>query len=175
MKITPKQIVFLCLQVLFVAVVPMIIVFIGYGGWGEKASSFKWYFGTLVILAVVLLITKKVIITPWLAKVQIKVGNLEASLEKEIDKAKIILIEDALKKYRVIETVFNWLLPLVILILAVVAFSAVEKAIVQFSGILLWVLLSEIVAFAFSILESLCVVGKNRDYKPKEEKKKGDK
>ena len=171
MKITAKQIVFLCLQVLFVAIIPLIIVFVGYGGWGEKATTFKWYFGTLIILAVVLLITKKIIITPWLEKTRIKTGNLEAELEKETDKGKIILIEDALKKYRVIETVFNWLLPMVLLVLAFVAFNAVENAIVKFTGILGWVLLSEICACAFSVLEALCVEGKHKNPKQKKEGK----
>jgi hypothetical protein len=72
----------MCLQVLFVAVFPLIIVFVGYGGWGKQANTFKIYFGTLVILAVVLLIVKKVIITPWIANTRIKTGNLEAELEK---------------------------------------------------------------------------------------------
>lgn len=167
MKLTPKQIVFMCLQVLFVAVFPLIIVFVCYGGWGEEAKGFKLYFGTLIILAVVLLIVKKVIITPWLDKTKIKTGNLEAELEKETDKGKIILIEDALKKYRVIETIFNWILPLVILILAVVAFNAVEKQLVKFTDILLWVLLSEICGFTFSIVEALCVEGRHKNPKQK--------
>lgn len=167
MKITPKQIVFMCLQVLFVAVFPLIIVFVGYGGWGKQANTFKIYFGTLVILAVVLLIVKKVIITPWVEKTRIKTGNLEAELEKETDKGKIILIEDALKKYRIIETIFNWLLPMVILILAVVAFNAVEKQLVKFTDILGWVLLSEICGFACSIVEALCVEGRHKNPKQK--------
>ena len=70
MKFTAKQIVFMCLQVLFVAIIPLIIVFVGYGGWGEKANGFKVYFGTLAILAVVVLITKKIIVSPWLEKLK---------------------------------------------------------------------------------------------------------
>lgn len=169
MKLTPKQIVFMCLQVLFVAVVPLIIVFIGYDGWGEKASGFKIYFGTLATLAVVLLITKKVIVTPWLDKQKIKTGNLEAELVTTTDKQKIILIEDELKKHRVIETVFNWVLPITLLIIAVVAFNAVERAIVKFSNILLWVMLSEFVGFVFAVLDALCVEGKHKNPKKKQE------
>ena len=170
MKITPKQIVFMCLQVLFVAVVPLIIVFVGYGGWGEKANGFKVYFGTVAILAVVLLIAKKVIVTPWLDKQKIKTGALEAELVTTTDKAKIILIEDELKKYRVIETVFNWVLPLALLVLAVLAFSAVEKAIVKFSDILMWVMLSEFVGFVFAVLEAFSVEGKHKNSKAKNNK-----
>ena len=100
---------------------------------------------------------------------KIKTGTLEAELVTTTDKAKIILIEDELKKYRVITTVFNWVLPLALLVLAVMAFSAVERAIVKFSDILMWVMLSEIVGFVFAVLEALCVEGKHKNPKSKKE------
>lgn len=166
MKMTKQRLVYLTLQVLFTAVVPLVIVFVGYGGWGEEANGFKIYFGCLIVLAVVLLVAKRVIFKPWAEKTRIKSGLLEADLEKETDTARIILIESALKRYRVCETVFNWALPLVCLAIVYAAFNAVEKELVQFTSILGWVVLSEIVGFAFSLLESLAVEGK---HKPKQD------
>ena len=165
MKMSVKRLVFFLLQILFIAVIPLIIVYVGYGGWGEEATTFKWYFGVLILIAIIFLVVKKTLITPWLERQRIKAGNLEADLEKENDVVKIAFIEQALRKARVIEQLCNWLLPLLLLVLAFLAFRAVEKELVTFAGILGFVLLSEALGFVCAILEALCVESKHRKKK----------
>lgn len=162
MKKTFKHWLFLLLELLFIAVFPLIIVYIGYGGWGEQATKFKWYFGVLVAIAVVALIVKKTLISPWVERQRIKAGNLEAQLETEVDKAKIINIEDALRKARLIETISSWILPLLFMVVAFVAIRAVERAIVTFSGILGFVLISELIGFVICILDAISVESKHK-------------
>lgn len=166
MKITPKQIVFLGLKILFIAVIPCVIAFVGFGKW-EKATGYKWSIGTILVLLVVVFIVKQILINKNKQKWEIKIANLETDLEKETDKGKIILIEDALKKYRVIQTIFSYIFPLLFLILACVCFYVVEKQIAKFFDVFLWVSLSELCGFAFSIVEALCVEGKHKNPKQK--------
>ena len=112
MKRTWKWFLFSILELLFVAVLPLIIVFIGYDGWGEEANQFKIYFGVLLFIVIIFWIVKKVFISPWLDRQKVKMGNLEAQLETENDAGKIANIESALKTSRLIETVCSWALPL---------------------------------------------------------------
>lgn len=162
MKITWKWLLLISLEVLFVAVIPLAIVYIGYGGWGEEANSFKIHFGVLIFVIVLFWIVKKVLIAPWLDKQKIKAGNLEAQLEAENDKGKIENIESALKRVRLMETIFSWILPLAFLLMAFFASRAMELAIVKFSGILGFVGISEFIGFCFGCAAALCVDSKHK-------------
>lgn len=48
------------LETAFVAVIPLIVVYLGYDGWGEKANKFKIGFGVLVFIVILFLIIKRV-------------------------------------------------------------------------------------------------------------------
>ena len=162
MKLTWKWLLLISLEVLFVAVIPLAIVYIGYGGWGEEANDFKIRFGVLIFAIVVFWIVKKVLITPWLDKQKVKAGNLEAQLEAENDRGKIENIESALKRVRLTETIFSWILPLAFLLVAFWASRAMEEAIVKFSGILGFIGISEFIGFVFGCLVALCVDSKHK-------------
>lgn len=162
MKKTWKWFLFTVLEFLFVAVIPLAIVYIGYDGWGESANNFKFYFGVLLLIIIIFWIIKKVLITPWLDKQKIKAGSLEAMLVAETDKGKIANIENGLKTTRLAETIISWILPLMFVLVAFLASKAMEEAIVQFSGILGFVGISEIVGFVFSCLVAWCVESKHK-------------
>ena len=53
MKWTFKRFIFVVLELIFTAVVPLVIVYLGYGGWGAKAKRFKIYFRVVVAAVVV--------------------------------------------------------------------------------------------------------------------------
>lgn len=162
MKRTWKWFLFLSLEVLFVAIIPLIIVYVGYGGWGQKATTFKWFFGAAIIIIFVFWLIKKLLITPWIDKQKIKAGNLEAQLEAENDIGKIENIERALKISRLIETIFSWILPLAFLLIAFFASQAMEREIVKFSGIIGFIAISEFVGLVFGCLTALSVESKHK-------------
>lgn len=162
MKRTWKWFLFSLLELLFVAVLPLIIVFIGYDGWGEEANQFKIYFAVLLFIVIIFWIVKKVFISPWLDRQKVKMGNLEAQLETENDAGKIVNIESALKTSRLIETVCSWALPLLFLLVAFLASRAMEQAIVKFSGILGFIGVCEFIGFVFGCIVALCVDSKHK-------------
>lgn len=162
MKKTKKFLLLSALEVLFTAIIPLVIVYIGYGGWGEQAKRFKIGFGVLITVIVILWIVKRVLIEPWQERQKIKTGNLLAQLEIETDKAKIENIENALKRSRLIETVFTWILPIAFLVAAFFAAKAMERAIVTFSGILGFVAVSEFIGFVCACACALCVNSKHK-------------
>jgi hypothetical protein len=140
------------LEMAFVAIIPLIILYLGYGGWGEKANKFKVYFGALVFLVILFLIIKRVWVTPWMAKKRMEIANLTALKKAETDTRKIEQISYELKKLLCIENALNWILPLLFLAVGYAGASALERSIVTFTEILAFVGLSELVGCGISFL-----------------------
>lgn len=140
------------LEMAFVAIIPLVILYLGYGGWGEKANNFKVYFGVLVFLVILFLIIKRVWVTPWMAKKRMEIANLTALKKAETDTRKIEQISYELKKLLCIENALNWILPLLFLAVGYAGASALERSIVTFTEILAFVGLSELVGCGISFL-----------------------
>lgn len=140
------------MEVAFVAVIPLLIIYLGYGGWGEKAQKFKIGFGVLVFLVVLFLIIKRVWLSPWLSKKRMEIANLSAMKKAETDKRKLDNINYALKKMLIIENAINWVLPLLFLAVGYLAAGALEKSIVTFTEILAFVGLSEFIGCCISFM-----------------------
>lgn len=141
------------IELTFVAVIPLIILYLGYGGWGEKANSFKAYFGVLIFVVVIFLITKRVVISPWLDKKRMEIANLSAMKKAETDEKKKENINYELKKLLAIENAINWFLPLVFLYVTYLAANALEQQIVTFTEILFFVIASEVVGCFVSFIK----------------------
>lgn len=143
------------MELMFVAVIPLILVYVGYGGWGEKASKFKIGFGVLIFLVVLFLIIKRVYLTKWLEKKRMETADLTAMKKAETDARKRERINYELKKLLVIENAINWALPLLFLGVGFAAAYALERALVTFTEILAFVGLSEMIGCALSFVRIL--------------------
>ena len=140
------------MEMTFVAIIPLIIIYLGYDGWGVKAHKFKIGFGVLIFLVVLFLIIKRVWLSPWLSKKRMEIANLTAMKKAETDPRKLDNINYALKKMLIIENAINWVLPLLFLAVGYLAASALEKSIVTFTEILAFVGLSELVGCGISFM-----------------------
>jgi hypothetical protein len=140
------------MEMTFVAIVPLIIIYLGYGGWGVKAHKFKIGFGVLIFLVVLFLIIKRVWLSPWLSKKRMEIANLTAMKKAETDERKLYNINYALKKMLIIENIINWILPLLFLAVGYLAADALEKSIVTFTEILAFVGLSELIGCGISFM-----------------------
>ena len=136
----------------FVAVIPLIIIYLGYDGWGVKANKFKIGFGVLIFLVVLFLIIKRVWLTKWFDKKRMEMANLSAMKKAETDERKLEQINYELKKLLIIENAINWILPLLFLAVGYWAANALEKSIVTFTEILSFVGLSELIGCGISFM-----------------------
>ena len=134
----------------FVAVIPLLIVYVGYGGWGEKANKFKLGFGVLVFIVILFLIIKRVWLTKWFDKKKIEIANLSAMKKAETDERKLENINYELKKLLAIENAINWALPLLFLGVGFAAAYALERALVTFTEILAFIGISETIGCIIS-------------------------
>lgn len=140
------------MEMTFVAIIPLIIIYIGYGGLGEKANKFKIGFGVLVFLVILFLIIKRVWLTKWFDKKRMEMANLSAMKKAETDERKLEQINYELKKLLILENAINWVLPLLFLGVGYAAAYALERALVTFTEILAFVGLSELIGCGISFM-----------------------
>lgn len=143
------------LETAFVAVIPLIVVYLGYDGWGEKANKFKIGFGVLVFIVILFLIIKRVWLTKWFDKKRIEIANLSAMKKAETDERKLENINYELKKLLAIENAINWSLPLLFLGVGFAAAYALERALVTFTEILFFIVISETIGCIISFVRIL--------------------
>jgi hypothetical protein len=140
------------MEMLFVAIIPLIVVYLGYGGWGTKAYDFKIGFGVLVFFVILFFIIKRVWLSKWLNAKRIESANLSALKKAETDVRKLEQINYELKKLLIIENAINWVLPLSFLAVGFAAAYALEKSLVTFTEILAFVGISETIGCGISFV-----------------------
>lgn len=149
-----KKIVFTVLEVLFVAVIPMVLIFVNYTSWGEEAAAFKIAFTGILLLFVIVLIVKKVILNTYLERARATLTQHKADLRVETDKTKRENLENAVKRGQTLETVLTYVFPFLLLGGLYVLAQALETAAVQLSGTVGLIAASVAVGFAFSLFSA---------------------
>ena len=164
---TRKKLVYLILELLFIGVAPLVMIFMQYG----QIQSDRLKIGMTGILLVlsVFLILKKVVLRRYFENLRGQIVNFQSDLKTENDAGKIENIERELRNARTIETLFNAILPLVFLVLAFCMCKALEAQIMKLSGVIGFIGVSYAVGTVFSVLSAREVVGKNQDRKEKNE------
>ena len=140
------------LEILFVLIIPLVIVFLGYGGWKDGAGGFKLAFGLVLSLTILYLIAKKIFLSPYLNKKRQKAASLAALLTAETDPSKIANIKAEMRSLSFIDSLSNWIPVLSFLLLGYMAASALEKGIANFAAILGFIGISEAIGCVLSFV-----------------------
>ena len=151
---TKKKIVFTILEILFVAVIPAILIFVNYTSWGSEATAFKIAFTGILLLFVVILIVKKVILNTYLERARATLTQHKADLRVETDKTKRENLVNAVKRGQRLETIQTYMFPFLLLGGLYVLAQALETAAVQLSGTVGLITASVAIGFVFSLFSS---------------------
>ena len=143
------------LEILFVLIIPLVIVFLGYGGWKDGAGGFKLAFGLVLSLTILYLIAKKIFLSPYLNKKRQKAASLSALLTAETDEGKIDKIKAEMRSISLIDSLSNWIPVLSFLLLGYMAASALEQGIANFAAILGFIAISELCGFVVSMIRTV--------------------
>ena len=163
MKLTKKKLVYLLLELFFIAIVPVVLVVLQYG----KIADEKFMIGLtgILLLLVIFIICRKVVLRRWLENLRGQIVNFQSDLKTENDEGKIANIERELKSARTVEVLFNAVMPLMFLVLMVYMCKALEAQLVELSGVLGFIAVSFVVGTVFSVLSAREVVSKNKEKK----------
>ena len=164
MKRTKKLVLFTIAQVLFCAVAPIVFIFTQYGD-TSGGLRYKLPLGLLLLVIVVLVIAKNTFLKSRMIKLSAQIAQHEADLKVESDVERMKNIESELRRERVIETVLNAVVPILLLAAILIACKALENAVLELSGAVGFTLGSYVVGTVFGILAAREVHGKHLEAK----------
>lgn len=151
---TKKKIVLIVFEVLFIAVIPIVLVFVNYTSWGVEARTFKIAFSGILILFIILIILKKVILNSYLERARSTLTQHKADLRVETDKSKRENLINAVKHGQTLETIITYIFPFLLLGGVYILSQALETAAVQISGTIGLITASVMIGFLFSLFSS---------------------
>ena len=141
MKWTKKTYIFFALQIICFVVVPCVLIWLQYGG-AELTQKYKWSITGLMLFVAVFLIAKRILVTPWLKKIDGQLAQLEIAQINTVEPA---AIESTKKRYRrlaVAQLAFNAILPIAILVIGIMTIKAVQDGLVHLYGVMVFSALS---------------------------------
>jgi hypothetical protein len=137
MKWTKKTWLFFALQLIFILIVPCVLVWMQYGG-AELSTKYRVSVTSIMLFALIFLIAKRLIFTPWLKKIngqlaQIEVDHLTVTAPEAIASLK--------KRYRalaVFQLLTNAIMPLLVLVMAILTVKVVQDGLIKLYGVLMF-------------------------------------
>lgn len=164
MKWTKRRILFFTLQILCWYIAPLVFIILQYSTLSNTSTTvnFKINITGIVLLVLVTMLFKKLFLNKYCKKLALKIATFETQIETEVNLDKIITIENAIKRAKTIESIFNFVLPIIILSGSVYVCWALEKSIIKLMGVLGFITISYVAGEIFNILEILSIQSKHR-------------
>ncbi|MDE6473620.1 MAG: hypothetical protein K2L70_00775 [Clostridia bacterium] len=163
MKMTKNRLVFFILHVLFSAVVPLALIIVRYSTIDntKAAVGFKVSITGIMLLIFVFWTIKKLFVDKKLSDLKAQKSVMLANLKTKQDPAELAALEKELKSINTLEVVFGSIIPLLFIVVAIIAFKALEAQLVKLSATLGYIGISYAIGLIFNILYSREIHAKN--------------
>ena len=150
MKKTSKSWVFFILQIVFMLVAPVIMVWIQYG---DLTQKYKVSVTAIMLLLLVFWVFKRIFLDKWIKTIDLKITNIETNALSLTDKTAIESNKKAWRTYTLIQLLFSSVIPLLLMALSVITIKAVQDGLIKLYGCLMFCLLSVAVGVLFRVCE----------------------
>lgn len=151
-----KKIIYLVLEILFVAVFPVILCFFNFTSW--KTSGFiQISLGGVIALFLVFYVTKKTLLDRYIAQLRDMATQHLADYKVETDEAKRLALESSIQMERTIELILNFILPGILFVGFFIICRAIESDLATLSTTIAIIGASELVGMIFSVLSARIV------------------
>ena len=150
MKKTSKSWVFFVLQLFFIIVVPVALVWLQYG---DTTGTFKIPITAILLVILLFLVAKKLLFKPWLDKVKIKIANIETNALTITDPLAIEANKKAWRMFTLAQLACDAFIPLLLFIASIITIKTVEQGIIKLYGCLMFCFVSIVVGIGFKVLE----------------------
>lgn len=151
MKKTLKSSIFFLFQIVFFLIVPCVLIWIQYG-----QTDVLWYrlsITGIVLLFIVFLVFKKVVLKPFLAKINAQVAQIEVMQSAEVNPVAIESLKNKFRRLSVFQLIFNAIMPVLVLVLFLMTIKVVEAGAIKMYNVLLLCIISIGIGIVFRILE----------------------
>ncbi len=150
MKKTGKAWIFFILQIVFVLIVPCVLIWLQYG---DLAKGYKVSVTAIMLTMLVFWIFKRLLLNKWLTTLDLKIVNIETNALSITDEKAIETNKKSWRFYSLMQLLFNSIIPLLIMILAVLTIQTVEKGLIKLYGCLIFCLISIFIGIIFRVCE----------------------
>ncbi len=146
------KLIFTLLEVLFIAVVPVVLVIYQYGYVQPTTAAFKLSLSGIILIALVFYGAKKIILDRKLRDWEAQYNNYVSAYRIESDPEKKQRAKEEIQKYRTVTICLRAFIPMMIFMMIQILAKAVEKEMITLSGLSGIVTVSFAVGTVFSIL-----------------------
>jgi len=137
MKWSRKTYLFFTLQLICFLVVPCVLIWLQYGG-AELSTKYRLSVTSIMLFALVFLIAKKILLNPWLKKIDSQLGQIEVQQLAAVEPEAVISLKKRFRRLSLFQLFFNAVMPVLLLILAVMTIKVVEAGLIKLYGVLMF-------------------------------------
>jgi len=164
MKWTSKRMIFFILELVCWFAAPVTFIVMQYSTLKDTPEnvSFKIGITGIVMIVLVLILAKKLLLNKYAKKLSAKIAVFETQIETETAPDKTLLIERAIRKSKIIESLMAFVVPFAILAGSMYVCWALEQAIVKLFGVFGFITISYVLGEVFSVCEIASIRSKHR-------------
>lgn len=152
MKWTKKTWAFFGLQLICFLVIPCILIWLQYGD-AELGAKYKISVTGIIVLAFVFMLVKKIMLNPFLKKIDGQISQIEINQLSVVDHAAIYSLKKKYRALSVMQLVFNAIIPILMLVLFIMTLKVVEAGIIKLFGVLVFCAISIGLGVIFKVFE----------------------
>jgi len=137
MKKTKTAWLFFALQLVFMLAVPCVIIWLQYGG-AELGQKYKISLTAVLLLMFVFAVFKRVILSPWLKKIDGQIADIEIAQLNAITPATMRSHKKRYRRLAIIQLFFNMIVPVLVFALFMMTISVVQAGTIKLHGALVF-------------------------------------
>ncbi len=165
MKTTTKKIIFTILELVFIAVIPIILVIWNYSNIGNSAQALNFKIGMtgIMLIMFILIFLKKIYLDKYNEQLFQQENNLLSDLRIENDLEKLNNIVRELKGIRTIRNILSSIFPIIFMAIIYIACLALEARLIKLSGVVGLIAISYVIGTIFGIFSAREIKVKNKE------------
>lgn len=149
-----KKLIYLIIELLFVAVIPAVLVFVNYTSWSNAGTGFKISLGGIILLLIVFYCFRKIWLNKYIDRLRDMTTMHLSDYKIETDPDRKAALKTEIQNERTIESILNIILPALLLVAFFVVCRILEQNITKLSGTIGLIGASELVGFLFSVVSA---------------------
>lgn len=148
-----KKLIFVIGEIMFVAVIPVVVFFVNFVTWKEGVVA-QIGIGGILGLFLVYFAFKKIVLDKYIARLRTMSTQHLADYKVETDEVKKLALESAIATERTIEAILNFIIPILLFVAFYIVCVALEKQLTTLSTAVAITGASELIGLVFSIFSA---------------------
>ncbi len=150
MKRTIKSWIFFILEIVFMLIVPCVLIWLQYGDLSQK---YKVSVTAIILIILVFWVFKRILLNKWVKTLDTKIISIEANALSITEQNAIETNKKAWRFCTMMQLIFNSIIPMLVMALAVLTIKTVENGLIKLYGCLIFCLISIFLGVIFRVCE----------------------